>query len=398
MKEVSRAKLYELVWSTPMKTLAPSFNVSDVALRKVCVKAHVPVPERGYWAKLAAGKPVRRIQLPVRPPGLDDVIRVGASSYYRSYLSDEELLGPIPPLPEFPEPEQEVRERIKRLLGKVRLIKSLDTPHITIARLLQADDERRAKQAKASYISSWDAPIFDAPFERRRLRILNTLAMAIAKAGAKLTIQGQAAQDIGFRVHDNFVGLRLDTPANVKIDSRESRYSRRSPETAKAVLRLVILDPGSTTKERFAWEDGKARTVEDDIEEIAVSLIWAAELTYREGRIHHHAWRVRRRAEVIEQRRLAQERAEREERERQARLAQERIDDLLDQADSLQRADVIRRYVARVKELASGLDDAPPDGLEEWTAWALKIADTIDPVANGRYWRSQHSTGLISGG
>lgn len=100
---MSRQELYDLVWSEPMRTLAPRFAISDVALRKTCVKAFVPVPERGYWAKLNAGKPAIRIKLPPRPPGLSDVVEIGGrKSYYRA-ISDEELLGPIPEAPSFPE-------------------------------------------------------------------------------------------------------------------------------------------------------------------------------------------------------------------------------------------------------------------------------------------------------
>lgn len=49
-KTFTRKELYELVWSTPMKTLAASFGLSDVGLAKACRKADIPLPERGYWA------------------------------------------------------------------------------------------------------------------------------------------------------------------------------------------------------------------------------------------------------------------------------------------------------------------------------------------------------------
>ncbi len=54
-KTLRRDQLYELVWSTPLKTLAKQFELSDVGLRKVCVQAAIPMPGRGYWAKREAG-------------------------------------------------------------------------------------------------------------------------------------------------------------------------------------------------------------------------------------------------------------------------------------------------------------------------------------------------------
>lgn len=54
----SREKLYEEVWTYPMRTLAPHYGVSDRALRKTCDRLHIPVPPQGYWNKIAAGKEV----------------------------------------------------------------------------------------------------------------------------------------------------------------------------------------------------------------------------------------------------------------------------------------------------------------------------------------------------
>lgn len=63
---VSRQDLYELVWSKPMIELAKDFGLSDVALAKRCRRLGVPVPGRGYWARIAAGQTPRRPDLPKR--------------------------------------------------------------------------------------------------------------------------------------------------------------------------------------------------------------------------------------------------------------------------------------------------------------------------------------------
>src|SRR6266702_8626029 len=61
---LTRQSLYELVWSTPMSDLATQFDISDVALAKRCKQVDVPVPYRGYWARVAAGQKPNRIPLP----------------------------------------------------------------------------------------------------------------------------------------------------------------------------------------------------------------------------------------------------------------------------------------------------------------------------------------------
>lgn len=63
-----REKLYEEVWSEPTSTVAKRYGVSDVALAKACRQLGIPLPPRGYWAKVKSGKPVmERPQLPPEP-------------------------------------------------------------------------------------------------------------------------------------------------------------------------------------------------------------------------------------------------------------------------------------------------------------------------------------------
>lgn len=385
MKEISRAELYDLVWSKPMRDLASMFGISDVALRKHCVKAEIPVPERGHWAKLAAGKPTIRPRLPDRLPGLSDVVRVGSTYFDRcSVPSRDEILGPVPDAPTFEEDIESVERKVRIALGKIRSVKTLDHPHIAIRKLLKADDERRQKQLQSRYPMPWDGPIFETPFEQRRLRILSSILMAVAKAGARPAIRGREARDITLHVFDQVVGLELDA-----LDSftRSRQYEPFRPREPRARMRLVIPRSPGTEKERWHWEDADARKIENDIEEIAVRLILAAEIQYREGRVSSHKWRLTRRAQIIEEDRLAREKAEREERERQETLEQERVDKLLQEAESLHKAETIRAYVERVRTIAAeGAHN--PTVLDGWARWALDVANTLDPVRTGRFLTS----------
>jgi hypothetical protein len=45
------AKLRKLVWEKPLIHAAKELGVSDVALRKRCVKLGIPLPDLGYWLK-----------------------------------------------------------------------------------------------------------------------------------------------------------------------------------------------------------------------------------------------------------------------------------------------------------------------------------------------------------
>jgi hypothetical protein len=59
-----RQQLYDEVWTDPVTVVAERYGLSDVGLAKICRKLSIPVPTRGYWAKVKAGKKMRRIALP----------------------------------------------------------------------------------------------------------------------------------------------------------------------------------------------------------------------------------------------------------------------------------------------------------------------------------------------
>jgi hypothetical protein len=70
--KLSREDLYELVWSKPMVDLAKDFGMSDVGLAKRCRKLGIPVPGRGYWARVAAGQAPRQTTLKKRDKEIAD--------------------------------------------------------------------------------------------------------------------------------------------------------------------------------------------------------------------------------------------------------------------------------------------------------------------------------------
>ena len=65
MSQYNRAKLYEEVWKEPV---AKRYGVSDTALAKACRRLNVPLPPRGYWAKVRAGASVSIPALPEYKP------------------------------------------------------------------------------------------------------------------------------------------------------------------------------------------------------------------------------------------------------------------------------------------------------------------------------------------
>lgn len=170
-KPVSRETLYVEVWSEPVTEVATRYGLSDVGLVKICKKLFIPVPGRGYWAKLKAGRPTRRLPLPALPAG---------------------VYPPVGPTP-LTEEELAIRSSVRSVLLKTRqeqppivvpneLVDPLPVIRTTAARLRQRD--------------GWSDPagVRGAPKEvlniqvtrdclDRALRLMDTLLKALQSSG-----------------------------------------------------------------------------------------------------------------------------------------------------------------------------------------------------------------------
>jgi len=98
-----RETLYTEVWKEPVSTVAKRYQLSDVALRKICVKLGVSTPRLGYWARLAAGRkpPIPKLGTNHKGPSRHvRNVREDAKEPERDRRVDALLKAePIPPIP-----------------------------------------------------------------------------------------------------------------------------------------------------------------------------------------------------------------------------------------------------------------------------------------------------------
>lgn len=385
-EQLSRKKLYDLVWSEPMRNLSARFGISDVALKKTCARAEIPTPDRGYWAKKEAGKETIQAVLPMRPPGMDDEVSIasGGNSSYQ-YSSKQEILGFVGAPPQFAEPIETVRARIAETVGHVAVPHKVRNWHPSIDRLLKEDEKRCEKQLTDPYLRSWDKPMFDTPFERRRLRVLNCLFLAAGKLNGKSAVYGREAREIRISFFHQHLRFTLDRP---KSSSRHAQVPNTTGESSDTRLCLSILSGfGSETVLAF-WQDEEAQKLEVQMTDVAVHAILTAEIQYRENALHQYQWRVQRKAELEEEQRKRKLEAERAEKERQKRIEQARINRLLRDAAAFQQAGEIRKYVEVIR-LAMACDSSSSmDEVEQWSKWAFAQADRIDPAIGGRFLKA----------
>lgn len=93
---IERNDLYHQVWTSPMNKLAKKFGISDVALAITCRKANIPIPGRGYWAKIAAGRRMKPTPLPELPVSSSNKISIGVQKfrYLKAPLPEDKRQNP----------------------------------------------------------------------------------------------------------------------------------------------------------------------------------------------------------------------------------------------------------------------------------------------------------------
>ncbi len=365
MAQFTRLALYTLVWEQPRSQLKAKVGVSDVAIAKACRKHGIPMPDRGYWAQKAAGKPVKQPSLPPRRPGMHDWVEVGQKGHHAPPA--EPLVEPI-----FDETIDEMRVSLLQEIGTVPYPR-LDTGmHWLTRKLLTKDSERRAQDRL------WNTPVFDSPLEKRKLRLMNAVFLAVQKAGyepsASLSSYDRSLDK--FQVTVGYSHLHLAWQLVVP-----RRLGKPKPDSSP-LLTLKLQHYYDDNKPIQSWQDAEGRPLESQLGDIVVDTILQGEIHYRDACLRHYAWQkdeIVRKERERRERRERREAEERQRREAEAQRRQELLQGLLDDAAALDRANTIRQFVETILAQRSRLP-APAERLDRWATWALGQADTIDPA------------------
>jgi hypothetical protein len=369
---LTRDQLYDLVWSEPMQRLSKQIGISDVAIAKHCRKVGVPVPERGYWNKLQAGKPVVKARLTERD--LVTINRIEMSGNLTPKLRGRFKGEPGKDLEEAD--TFDVRtERLRKRLGAVTVPRNFSRVHPAIATLLKKDEILRQKTVNSPYSFSWDQPKFDTPFERRRLLFLNGLFLGFEKVGGRAWLRGPTAREHAIDMANFTVHFTLEKAGHGR--NGRGRGSSSASEAAETMFLSVcehgVPPPGVTVR----WQDQKGNLLEKQLAEVIVGMAVAAEHMRRQWREQQAKWERERREQEEREARRRKEEAEKRERERLVAIEREKVDALIRDAENWRRAGVIRSYVEARR--AASPEDAE---IEAWAAWALSEAGKLDPMTH----------------
>jgi len=379
--QFTREEFYNLIWSKPIKDLAPDFGISDVALGKICRQLGMAMPGRGYWAKLKAGaKLPPKPNLPPRGFGENDLVTIGKESWTER---KERLaaLEDLPPKPEFVENIPELAERAKIAVGHVALPRTTSEPHPIIFSLLKSD-ERRKERARALPYSSWEREgLFCSPFEKRRLRLLDAIFKGVEKVG--LQAKGKGTNPQNFTVasrNGSQIDFKLDHPSTKERYSYHRSSEANRPATDKIRLDIIWYKdppPGMQT----TWEDGKDHKIEHDINNIVAGIAIAIEMFYRTTKIRRYEIACEDRETRRRVENAVQEAKKEEERARLERTRKAQLEKLFHDATAYRLAKDLRDYVTEVVSANRASENPTSDkDLQAWATWAREQADSIDPI------------------
>lgn len=355
---LTREELYEHVWTEPMTKVAARYGLSDVALKKRCVKANIPTPGLGHWAKLAAGQTVRRPRLPKASEKTSQALEFTIWP-----------AGPVLEVSSEPPPDVPLPARLTQLHPAVRAAhESLET-------------ERRDKHGRSGTEFSGYPFRIGTGTSRRLFLMLEGLVRALLQRGHQAKYEQLESTDRQRRLILLVRGAPLAVHAEEKLtkvpyewtkDERE-RHTRwgQTPNKRWEHVPSGILELGAGnyhwgfTGPR--WRDTKKQRLEDQLGQIVLELEAAADIAHIR-RQEHDEELAKRRAEDLAQKR----------RYRIPIYEDWLLEDLNEMLDRWAKARQIREFMAAYEKV---MPDDPV--AKAYLAGVRAYADRDDPLTSG---------------
>lgn len=346
LNSLSREELYELVWTEAMATIAPKLGLSDVGLKKRCINLGIPTPTRGYWVKLLNGKKVKKAPLPATWT-----------------VEKKKLPDSVEDLKKYAAPERDYsRGKLLPIVAatKTALLKQKPSFKYGLCDVWQ-EGVLRTKVSPSNInraIWLW-SELIDA---------CRRLGLSLVKGDGTAFTDGKQTVTIELKEK---TGKYLASKPKVRDDPyprfRTFEQAGPAPEYAPTGFLQFRAEAVYDSPCAKQWSDTATTPLDAKISEVADCLVMLV------GR------KARREVEIKEAaiRRQEEDLRRHQEQERQ-RKAQARVRRLIRQAASLGEASEIRTLVNRVER---GAPDTTVEATAQWVAWALRVADSLDPTS-----------------
>lgn len=373
-RDIDRESLYLEVWADPVTVVAQRYGLSDVGLAKICRRLSIPLPSRGYWAKVKAGRVMKKIPLPKLEPKQAATISLKKLS------------------PEVVQSKQEAKQKAvaaRKTVGELVVPDELTDPHPLVKaaskRLKQRDGWSDYKGLRSAPDEILNLQVTKDAIDRA-LRLVDTLIKKLETMGVTVSVDAQAKTTwldiqgirVSFALTEHVARSRHEaTPAETKARERywsQTRWGNPHNLSFLSIPQYDYTPSGILTISAGRWpgrnwRDTGRTSLDDRLGEIVNGLFSLAE----EIRVKQEEERRREEA-----RRLAEERYQFLKERLEKELA--RFKRFEQEAHNYERASRLRVYADAVEQNAL----ASPDGLTEetrnWLAWARAKADWLDPL------------------
>ncbi|WP_232419690.1 hypothetical protein [Methyloversatilis discipulorum] len=372
-KSVDRETLYNEVWTEPVVVVAPRYGLSDVGLAKICRSLAIPLPSRGYWAKVKAGRIMRRVPLPE--------LKVPWSVPTRLVkLPTEQLAGR--------EATRKRATRVRKETALVPLPEAASAPHPLV---LAASRRLRKRHGWTE-----SSPLRSAPNEVLNLSVTKGAldrALAITDSLVKVLVKHGFAFEIDVenrvtRIKWLETGTTMEfsltehvprtqhvvTPAEERAQKRYWNRSRLDssmsyPQIPRYDFRptgILTIQVGRWPSK--SWKDTPKTQLERRLGEVAGGIVTLAQETHAKEQEEERRKAAHRRA--VDQYEFLTTRRANEIR---------RFEQLETQVSNWEQAARLRAYAEVAEQRARAFGQITGE-LEDWLAWVRAKADWLDPL------------------
>lgn len=374
-KPVDRETLYNEVWTDPVTVVAPRYGLSDVGLAKICRALAIPLPSRGYWAKIKAGRVMGRAPLPKLktpgpvPTGLVKLPPEKAAVRQAARQSAAKIRKETPPLPPSEESQPSTAHPLVRAAAK-RLKQREGWPEDTLL---------RSAPKEVLHLSVTRAAL------DRALGIADALIKALIQRGFDVAVDGErgvttlkyieTGTTLEFALTEYIRRTRHETtPAEERAQKRYWERSRWDSSVSYPHVPMYDYTPTGTLIIQIGrwpsrnWKDTPKTQLENRLGEVIGGVLAFAQekhLREVEGARREEAYR------------RAQEHYEFLIKRREDEA--ERFKEIESRATDWERAMRLRAFADAVESRARLAGELSPEQIE-WLAWTRAKADWLDPL------------------
>lgn len=366
---VTRGELYQRVWSTPMRTLAKEFKLSDVGLAKICEKHQIPRPPVGHWIRVERGYDPEKTPLPDLADTKLDVVNITIREKSIDALGqnlDPKVRAMLVPVPIAVQNDRSIFHplvvRTKKLLAHARM----DERGLLLPR--EGKPESHLRVSESALL--------------RSLGILDALFRAFDERNIPISWSNGGPENLAVTILDETVTFSLSefvqrVPHSLTAEEAAKKkkglyvYPAQWDYKPTGQLRISINGLPYDSKIRHTWSDGSIQRVENCLGMFVAGLHIAA-MVLKKQREERLRWE---REWAARERRAEADRRRQTEFDRKAKI-------ISDAVDAWQTSNGIRDFalaLSKAGESEARLSDQSRS-IRRVAKWARGYAQRLDPI------------------